>query len=766
MEGINNKLLTTLILLFIPFITFSATFTAVTDGNWHLPATWGTVNSTPGAGDDVVIDGYTVFVKAGNISINSLSLTNNTAVDSSKLDLRGAFTFDITGDLTMTGEDVAEHVQLVVRSNSILNVGGNVLIERVSGNNRNQILNISVYELGRLEVTGTFDYNYRGGGLLESNYELEVYDDGNLTVHGAVSLQCVPGVTTGFSANFYGSATVNFNDDLSLIKAGGSFFWVNVDNMATLAVGKNLKMSNTAGGFVPDLDLNIKNGATVSVEDTLQLTSSSSNSKAVVSLEEEGSTLDLNGYLYFDGQAEGTVGINQTAASNVYLAGNIIQDNEYGFIRMGAASNFYFDGRTPQILPKTRYNNVTLDSLHFTNVFLQNTATNPYILTGNFRVSTHFELTNGILTTTDDTLVIIEDGATTALGNATTYVDGPMMKVGNTGGKKFTFPIGDNGIYAPVTIDTISTSTASYKVSFTGCPPPVGVRVNPLKLVNQHGFWQVERSDGASVGDIALHWNDAQAVGVTDLSSIVVAHYESGVGYTSLGQHNLAGGTGNGVAGAVQNDTGCPPPVGANLFVLGSIDIEENALPVEMSSFIAYKGKDNLEIFLEWETITETNSDYFVIEKSYDGITFHKIAKVNAAGNSSSLQDYSAIDPNPAKGNNYYRIQQVDLDQTMEFSRLINVFINVQGDQPIIYPNPVKDYLRVYSERLEHEDEVLIEIVNINGHALYRGQHVAQDGGLAIASNDININVPGVYFLTIKHKGLAHTMELFKDSGY
>ncbi|MBK9320616.1 MAG: hypothetical protein IPM91_18695 [Bacteroidetes bacterium] len=43
---------------------------------------------------------------------------------------------------------------------------------------------------------------------------------------------------------------------------------------------------------------------------------------------------------------------------------------------------------------------------------------------------------------------------------------------------------------------------------------------------------------------------------------------------------------------------------------------------------------------LQWVTATETNNDYFTIEKSLNGTSFEIIGNIDGAGNSTTLKHY------------------------------------------------------------------------------------------------------------------------------
>jgi hypothetical protein len=76
-------------------------------------------------------------------------------------------------------------------------------------------------------------------------------------------------------------------------------------------------------------------------------------------------------------------------------------------------------------------------------------------------------------------------------------------------------------------------------------------------------------------------------------------------------------------------------------------------LPIELLSFNAEAFSSGY-VQLNWKTISETNNDYFSIERSADGLNFELMGIVDGAGNSNQILDYSTRDLNPLSGTGYY----------------------------------------------------------------------------------------------------------------
>lgn len=91
-------------------------------------------------------------------------------------------------------------------------------------------------------------------------------------------------------------------------------------------------------------------------------------------------------------------------------------------------------------------------------------------------------------------------------------------------------------------------------------------------------------------------------------------------------------------------------------------------LPVEILNF--YCKVLDKQVELKWETAMEHNNNYFVIEKSMDGITYTEIGKRPGAINSNSVKRYSFIDYNLLK-NAFYRLKQVDINGNSKYSKVL-----------------------------------------------------------------------------------------------
>ena len=109
------------------------------------------------------------------------------------------------------------------------------------------------------------------------------------------------------------------------------------------------------------------------------------------------------------------------------------------------------------------------------------------------------------------------------------------------------------------------------------------------------------------------------------------------------------------------------------------------ATPVSLKGFDAI-GKGNA-VLLNWSTATELNTDHFNVQHGTDGSSFTSIGTVKAIGNRAN--SYAFTDSKPTNGTNYYRLQSVDKDGSLYFSKIVSASLTTHHSPLIIiYPNP------------------------------------------------------------------------------
>jgi hypothetical protein len=176
-------------------------------------------------------------------------------------------------------------------------------------------------------------------------------------------------------------------------------------------------------------------------------------------------------------------------------------------------------------------------------------------------------------------------------------------------------------------------------------------------------------------------------------------------------------------------------------------------LPVELLYFTAEpKGE---QVICRWETASETNNDYFIVERSTDGNNFEQIGKVSGfgQGTSTSNRSYSVIDPQPCSDIRYYRLKQVDMDSKFAYSETVAINCKLKNSIEV-YPNPAKSELTTeFAQAVD--SKITISLIDVAGRVVHRenAEGVKGINVLHISLDDI---AAGAYYITITSSETAN----------
>ena len=172
-----------------------------------------------------------------------------------------------------------------------------------------------------------------------------------------------------------------------------------------------------------------------------------------------------------------------------------------------------------------------------------------------------------------------------------------------------------------------------------------------------------------------------------------------------------------------------------------------SVLPVELLSFNA-SPMNNEIVQLKWQTASETNNDYFTLERSQNGTAWEEVSSLDGAGNSSALLSYSATDSYPYTGISYYRLKQTDFNGQFEYSQIRSVRIDQSDNSTIeIYPNPTKNNIIVSGNISELEQ---IKVYNSLGQDVSAFVSITGNNELEATVVDLSKLIAGIYYLKTK----------------
>lgn len=216
---------------------------------------------------------------------------------------------------------------------------------------------------------------------------------------------------------------------------------------------------------------------------------------------------------------------------------------------------------------------------------------------------------------------------------------------------------------------------------------------------NQTGFLQSwsRISNGAALNNFYPVINGGTAA-TDSIFSATVSKHRSGKGglIFYLGNHTFSGTTDEDINGQRMylNAFLTPAAYGNCPLYQCNGGPECGPLPVTLKSFKAKK-INTQQVQLNWSTGTELNAKEFIVERSFDGVSFVGIGKLTAKGFSSNEVAYAYQDLSPGKGYNYYRLTEISTDARMTYSEIIAIYFSGNATGLDVYPAPARESVNV-----------------------------------------------------------------------
>ena len=151
-------------------------------------------------------------------------------------------------------------------------------------------------------------------------------------------------------------------------------------------------------------------------------------------------------------------------------------------------------------------------------------------------------------------------------------------------------------------------------------------------------------------------------------------------------------------------------------------NVSISLLPVELSHFTAEAVASNTT-HITWETKTETNNDYFSLQRSFNGMDFTETAVITGAGTSATAHRYDYFDHSTfATQTVYYKLVQVDYNKTKTSSNIITVHTEIDDEKFAITKLHTNGTVAM-EIRLPSEEHYIINVYSLH-HKLIHSQKV------------------------------------------
>ncbi|SHJ45537.1 Por secretion system C-terminal sorting domain-containing protein [Reichenbachiella agariperforans] len=454
-----------------------------------------------------------------------------------------------------------------------------------------------------------------------------------------------------------------------------------------------------------------------------------------------------------------------TTANDSYfdLYGDLSQSTTNITTSTGGTSTVSFLGSTTQT--------ITGDFSIFNVVINNSAAGNAIVLTGGttLQINGNLSLVDGIIVTDNtvfksgvfsiDNILSFSTSATYTGGSAISHVDGVVKKINLLANSSFTFPTGDNGIFAPTVVNEDATGGSDWTARYVNIDPTGFLSNNVSNIgtteVSINEFWVVH-SSAVQSATIGMTYGPQSDVLIPTETTVVSILDNIGGGngvdnddtWADMGRGGLSSGASTS-AGTITANT--KNNTSLSFYTLGGQTAD--ALPVELISFDAELITKSVKI--NWTTASELNNDRFEIERSADGESFEYIGQVAGNGTINEEIQYSYIDEQPYFGVAYYRLIQIDYDGTETIYGPVKIDNDQfkQGIDVVLYPNPTpSDQINIRLNSGDENSKIAITIFNTTGHMVYQQIYDAQLGQQNIEIKPHGHLETGLYHVRVQQK--------------
>lgn len=186
-------------------------------------------------------------------------------------------------------------------------------------------------------------------------------------------------------------------------------------------------------------------------------------------------------------------------------------------------------------------------------------------------------------------------------------------------------------------------------------------------------------------------------------------------------------------------------------------------LPVELIRFDAQYDENYQVIDIQWSTASESNNDYFTIERlSADG-GFEAIAEIDGSGNSNALINYNYQDAQFSSGTNLYRLKQTDYDGKFSYSEVVAVSIEGSNSDISASISSLTDNAFNLNVFTNISTNLNVQMIDISGKSLINSMFSLSEGlnNIEIDLNAIDINSGMIFIVLQNGTNFSQTMQLY-----
>lgn len=178
-------------------------------------------------------------------------------------------------------------------------------------------------------------------------------------------------------------------------------------------------------------------------------------------------------------------------------------------------------------------------------------------------------------------------------------------------------------------------------------------------------------------------------------------------------------------------------------------------LPVSLVSFKAILNNDQ-SVLLNWETVSEKDSRYFLLNRGNSLDVLHEITRIDAAGQSTTRRSYSFTDIKAPLGTNYYQLSEVANNGIVKSFRPVSVVVEDPNAPFGVFSNPSDN--KSFRVKVENAESAILSLFTANGRAITF--KITEESETVVIVHPIENLASGVYLLNVKNNGTERTHKI------
>jgi len=174
---------------------------------------------------------------------------------------------------------------------------------------------------------------------------------------------------------------------------------------------------------------------------------------------------------------------------------------------------------------------------------------------------------------------------------------------------------------------------------------------------------------------------------------------------------------------------------------------------------------EELEVgnMLSWTTSEEVDSEFFVVQKSMEGMDFVTVGQVKAAGKSVEENNYRYLDISTGENKMFYRLMQVDVDGSFSYSQTVLMTRNNENNFLITaMSSTITDRIFTLTLRSSVKDKLEYNFVDANTKVVKEGSAEIVDGANMLAFDLLKVD-NGLLKLELKLRDELEEVFIRKD---